>query len=69
MRYQRKIIFHLPITKCMRNNEFYVAPVYNYAIARGGKFGIYSIDKTQMHGTGTPEDLDKYIELKNGALA
>ncbi len=48
------------------NNEFYVAPVYNYAIARGGKFGIYSIDKTQMHGTGTPEDLDKYIMIKKG---
>lgn len=47
------------------NNEFYVAPVYNYSIARGGKFGIYSIDKTQMHGTGTPEDLDKYIALKD----
>lgn len=53
------------------NNEFYVAPVYNYAIKQGKKFGIYSIDKTQMHGTGTPEDLDKYIEgvkEKQGAL-
>jgi len=48
------------------NNEFYVAPVYNYAIKAGGRFGIYSIDKTQMHGTGTPEDLNKYIELKKG---
>lgn len=46
------------------NNEFYVAPVYNYAIADGKKFGIYSIDKEQMHGTGTPEDLNKYIDFK-----
>lgn len=46
------------------NNEFYVAPVYNYAIAKGGKFGIYNIEKDQMHGTGTPEDLDKYIAIK-----
>lgn len=46
------------------NNEFYVAPVYNYAISQGDKFGIYSIDMNQMHGTGTPEDLDKYIEFK-----
>ena len=45
------------------NNEFYVAPVYNYAIARGEKFGINNIDYSQMHGTGTPEDLDKYIEI------
>lgn len=46
------------------NNEFYVAPVYNYAIARGEKYGIYNIDYSAMHGTGTPEDLDKYIALK-----
>lgn len=45
------------------NNEFYVAPVYNYAIARGKRYGIYNIDFKAMHGTGTPEDLDKYIEI------
>jgi len=49
------------------NNEFYVAPVYNYSIEKGGKFGIYNIDKAQMHGTGTPTDLNAYIEFK-GAL-
>lgn len=46
------------------NNEFYVAPVYNYAIKQGKKFGIYTIDKTQMHGIGTPEDLDCYIAIR-----
>jgi dTDP-glucose pyrophosphorylase len=46
------------------NNEFYVAPVYNYAIEKGLKFGIYNIEKKQMHCTGTPEDLDKFIEFK-----
>lgn len=46
------------------NNEFYVAPVYNYAIARGENFGIFNIDFAAMHGTGTPEDLDKYIAFK-----
>lgn len=46
------------------NNEFYVAPVYNYAIAKDNRFGIYNIDMNQMHGTGTPEDLDKYIEFR-----
>ena len=45
------------------NNEFYVAPVYNYAIAQGEKFGIYDIEFSQMHGTGTPADLDKFIAL------
>jgi dTDP-glucose pyrophosphorylase len=47
------------------NNEFYVAPVYNYAIARGEKFGIFNIDYSQMHGTGTPADLYKYIDFMN----
>lgn len=45
------------------NKEFYVAPVYNYAIKNGSKIGIYSIDKISMHGTGTPADLNAYIEF------
>ena len=44
------------------NNEFYVAPVYNEAIADGKQFKIFHVDK--MWGLGTPEDLtyfqDKY---------
>lgn len=50
------------------NNEFYVAPVYNYAIEKGRKFGIYNINKEQMHGTGTPEDLQFYFEFKTNNL-
>lgn len=44
------------------NNEFYVCPVYNYSINKGQKIGIYNIEKNQMHGTGTPEDLSAYID-------
>lgn len=46
------------------NNEFYVAPVYNYAINNGKKYGIFTIDKRAMHGIGTPDDLNTYIALK-----
>ena len=46
------------------NNEFYVAPVYNYAIAQGKNFGIFNINMFEMHGTGTPEDLNNYIAFK-----
>ena len=46
------------------NNEFYVAPVYNYGIKQGKRFGIYSIDKAQMHGIGTPEDLNIYLDWR-----
>ena len=43
------------------NGEFYTCPVYNYAIRRGLRIGIYGIERTQMHGLGTPEDLDAYL--------
>ena len=43
------------------NNEFYVCPVYNEAIADRKKIKTYHIDKKQMWGMGTPEDLNRYI--------
>lgn len=43
------------------NNEFFVSLVYNHLIKDGLKFGIYSIDKSQMHGIGDPNDLEYYI--------
>jgi dTDP-glucose pyrophosphorylase len=43
------------------NNEFYTCPVYNYLIKEGKKIGIYTIAVEQMHGLGTPEDLEKYL--------
>lgn len=44
------------------NNEFYICPAYNYLIRNGKKVGIYNIKQSQMHGIGTPEDLDHYID-------
>lgn len=41
------------------NNEFYVAPVYNEAIADGLKFKSFAVDK--MWGLGTPEDLQHFL--------
>lgn len=52
------------------NNEFYVAPVYNYAVKNGLKIGIYGIEESQMFGLGTPEDLNEYLRhLKTGGNA
>ena len=45
------------------NNEFYTCPTYNYAIKDGLKIGIYNIRFNQMHGIGTPEDLNSYLEI------
>ncbi|WP_240553561.1 glycosyltransferase family 2 protein [Polynucleobacter aenigmaticus] len=45
------------------NNEFYTCPVYNYLIRQGKKVGIFNIEQSQMHGIGTPEDLNTYLKL------
>ena len=42
------------------NNEFYVAPVFNEAIADGKKIRVKEISK--MWGIGTPEDLNYFLE-------
>jgi len=42
------------------NNEFYVCPVFNQAIADGKKIRTFDIPK--MWGLGTPEDLKYYLE-------
>ena len=40
------------------NNEFYTCPVYNYMINSGAKVGIFEIPYENMHGIGTPHDLE-----------
>ena len=42
------------------NNEFYVCPVFNEAIADNKKLKIFDIEK--MWGLGTPEDLNYFLE-------
>lgn len=41
------------------NGEFYIAPVYNEAIADGKLITSYLVE--EMHGVGTPEDMNEYI--------
>lgn len=48
------------------NNEYYVAPVYNQAIAEGKKIKIYDVRK--MWGIGTPEDLNYFLENYEGKI-
>ena len=42
------------------NNEFYVAPVYNYAIKDNKKICITQVDK--VYELGTPEYLERYLD-------
>ena len=51
------------IAKDIRTNgEFYIAPVYNEAIADGKHIIAFSV--FEMHGVGTPEDMNKFIESR-----
>ena len=42
------------------NGEFYVAPVYSWAIRDGKKYVVGMVDK--CHSLGTPEHLEEYLE-------
>lgn len=44
------------------NNEYYVAPSYNYMIKKNMKVGIFMFN--QHFPIGTPEDLREYLKLK-----
>jgi NDP-sugar pyrophosphorylase family protein len=45
------------------NHEYYVCPIYNHLAKINKKVGIYDIQENQMHGTGTPEDLENYLKM------
>lgn len=49
------------------NNEFYVAPVYNYLIRRGK---LIKLSRPRfVHGLGTPKDVEKFLDfLKRGEI-
>jgi len=44
------------------NNEYYTCPTYNYLASESLKVGVYNIEYSQMHGLGTPDDMDTYIK-------
>lgn len=46
------------------NNDFYVCPIFNELILDGKKIINWEIKTGQMHGLGTPEDLNIYLNSK-----
>lgn len=48
------------------NNEFYVAPVYNEAIADGKTITVFDVEK--MWGIGVPHDLEHFLKEYKGAI-
>jgi hypothetical protein len=53
------------------NNEYYLAPTYNYMIKKGAKIDYLNIGVIdfQVHGLGTPEDLKKFADNPQSMLA
>lgn len=50
------------------NNEFYVCPVFNEAISDDKKIVLSEINREQMWGIGTPEDLDYFLKNYKGQI-
>lgn len=48
------------------NNEYYVAPVYNYSIARGLEVKKFSIKNEEFWPVGTPDDLMDFQHRNTG---
>ena len=54
---------------CRHNREFYVCPVYNELIIEGADIYVDDITIDKMHGLGTPEDLNIFLDcLKSGEV-
>jgi NDP-sugar pyrophosphorylase family protein len=51
------------------SGEYYVAPVYNELILTGKKVGIFPIEASQMHGLGTPEEVERFQARAYAATA
>jgi NDP-sugar pyrophosphorylase family protein len=45
------------------NNEFYVCPAYNELILADQKIYLFEIPPEKMHGLGTPEDLNTFLDI------
>jgi dTDP-glucose pyrophosphorylase len=46
------------------NNEFYIAPVYNYLINKGKKITTFDIEVDKFYPTGTIDDLELVLNNK-----
>jgi hypothetical protein len=51
------------------NNEFYIAPSYNYMIQKGMRIGIFHIPNEQHYAIGTTHDLEAYIEKTRNEIS
>lgn len=55
---------HMISEQDLINGEYYVCPVYNYLIQAKKRINVFKIEKRQMVGLGTPEDLESFLDNK-----
>jgi dTDP-glucose pyrophosphorylase len=57
-----KFAIEMIIRNDRTKNEFYIAPIYNYIHKiYPNSIRVYKIEKSKMHGIGTPKDLENYL--------
>ena len=63
----RKSIAYLKSNNLLVNNEFYIAPSYNYLIAKNLSISCVSVGHhgDRVHGLGTPGDLNEFLNHVN----
>lgn len=52
------------LKNCRVNGEFYVAPVFNEMILSDLKIKNFHMERSRMHGLGTPEDLNEFLKTE-----
>ena len=62
-----KSITYLKSNNLLVNNEFYIAPSYNYLIAKNLPISCVSVGHhgDRVHGLGTPGDLNEFLNHVN----
>jgi dTDP-glucose pyrophosphorylase len=63
--YAKSAIEHMISQNLRTNNEFYIAPTYNFMIRNGQSIVTKMIGShgSEVFGLGTPEDLHRFIQL------
>jgi len=50
------------------NNEFYLAPTYNYLINKGKKIKTFDVEEKSVWGLGTPTDMEYFLSNYKGPI-
>ncbi len=63
--YCKDAIEEMVSNKELVNNEYYICPAYNYMIKKKMTVLPTIIKSSEMHGIGTPNDLENYLRIRS----